>query len=138
MQLNSPKTIAEVFERDCPYYMSIGMTYEQYWFGDVTMVRAFREADKLRRKRLNQEQWIMGHYIYDAILSVAPVLRAFAKKNTKPIPYHNKPFPLFEEDKADQISEEEKKQIAENERLRAILFFRNWAKSVEKNQKSKM
>ena len=33
-------------------------------------------------------------YIYDALLRVAPILRAFAKKGTKPEPYPEEPYPL--------------------------------------------
>lgn len=105
------------------------MTYEQYWHGDVWMVEAYREAEKLRQQRENVQAWLQGMYVYDAIARISPVLHAFAKKGTKPQPYPEKPYALKKED-ADEADEARQ---AENERLRATLFFRNWARSVQKS-----
>ena len=118
-----------MFEADCPYYLSIGMTYEQYWYGDVWMVEAFREAEKLRQERVNAETWLQGMYVYDAIARISPVLHAFAKKGTKPQPYMSKPYEFGKR----EISDIEREQIKENERLKSILFFKNWARSAQKS-----
>ena len=40
----------EKFEELCGYYMSIGMTYHEYWDGDSMMAKYFREAEE-RKKR---------------------------------------------------------------------------------------
>lgn len=104
------------------------MTYEQYWYGDVWMVEAFREADKLRQQRMNSEAWWQGMYIYDAVGRLAPVLHAFARKGTKPQPYPAKPYEIG----AERKNSVETEQIKENERLKSILFFKNWAKAAGK------
>lgn len=104
------------------------MTYEQYWHGDVWMVEAFREAERLRQERTNTEAWLQGMYVYDAIARISPILHAFAKKGTKPQPYVQKPY---EFDKRKR-TEAEQEQIRENERLKSILFFKNWARSAQK------
>lgn len=39
------------FEKLCPYYISIGMTYEQFWFGDVSMTKAYQEAFSIAQKK---------------------------------------------------------------------------------------
>jgi hypothetical protein len=70
------------------------MTEEQYWDKDCNLVKAYRKADELKQERKNQELWLQGRYYYDALLSVAPVLHAFAKKGTKPSPYMEQPYPL--------------------------------------------
>lgn len=106
------------------------MTWDQYWYGDVWMVKAFREAEELRQKRKDAEAWMQGAYIYDAIGRLAPILHPFAKKGAKPIPYVEKPY-LAESKKVE--SEQDQKQFAENERLRAALYFKNWARSAKKH-----
>lgn len=47
--------------------MAIGMTYEQYWYGDPLMVRAFYKADKLRQRRADENAWLNGMYFMAAI-----------------------------------------------------------------------
>ena len=41
-----PFTYSKKFEDLCPFYMSIGMTYDQYWNEDSTMVTMYRKADR--------------------------------------------------------------------------------------------
>lgn len=110
----------------------MGMTWEQYWFGDVTMVQAFAEAERLRQQRQNSEAWLQGRYVYDALLCVAPILQAFAAKGTKPRPYIAKPYEPQEPTAVDKVNE---KQIAENERLKAVLYFKNWARAAQNHFK---
>lgn len=104
------------------------MTYEQYWYNDVWMVEAYREADKLRQQRSNNEAWVQGMYVYDAVARLSPILHAFAKKGTKPQPYTPKPYEFGREEKTDA----EEERTKENERLKSILFFKNWARSARK------
>lgn len=101
-------TYTEKFYEFFPYYLSIGMTPEQYWEGDYTLVKYYRKAEELRNEKRNQELWLQGMYIYEAICDVAPILHAFAKKGTKPTPYSAKPYPL--NDKQSKRDEEEKQR----------------------------
>lgn len=87
-------TYTEKFYADFPYYLSIGMTYDQYWNDDPWLVRYYRQADEMRIDRKNQEMWLQGMYIYEALCDVAPIHHAFAKKGTKPHPYATAPYPL--------------------------------------------
>ena len=96
--------------------MSIGMTYDEFWHGDVSMVRAYRKAQELRDKRKNQELWLQGMYVYEAICDVAPILHAFAKKGTKPEPYAKEPYPITE---ADVREREEREARIRQERIKA-------------------
>lgn len=100
------KTYTEKFNEMFPYYLSIGMTEEQYWDKDSCLVIAYRKADELRLARKNQELWLQGAYFYDALYLVSPVLRAFAKKNAKPAPYLAEPYALTE--KQAELAQEEK------------------------------
>ena len=90
----SPFPYTEVFEKKFPYYLSIGMTEEQYWDRDSTLVKSYRKAEELRKERVNQEMWLQGMYIYDAISRLSPILRAFAKKGTKAQPYVEEAYPI--------------------------------------------
>jgi hypothetical protein len=109
-QRSSPSsfTYTEKFYELFPYYLAIGMTAEQYWDGDSALVKYYRKAEELRNEKRNQELWLQGMYIYEAICDVAPILQAFAKKGTKPTPYSSKPYPLS--DKQIKRDEEEKQR----------------------------
>lgn len=88
------KTYTDTFNEQFPYYLSIGMTEEQYWDRDSRLVEPYRKADEMRSERMSFEAWLQGRYIYDALCSVSPILHAFAKKGTKPIPYMDNPYPV--------------------------------------------
>lgn len=99
----------EKFEELFPYYLSLGMTEEQYWDRDCRLVIAYRKADELRMSRKNQEMWLQGAYIYEALTRVSPLLHAFAKKGTKPVPYLVEPFAITEKQAEYQQEEKDKK-----------------------------
>jgi hypothetical protein len=71
------------------------MTYEQFWEQDVELARYYREAWKIKRDVRNQELWLQGAYVYEAILDAAPVLHTFAKKGTRAAPYPDHPYDLY-------------------------------------------
>lgn len=87
-------TYTERFYEQFPYYLAIGMTPEQYWDGDPALAKYYRKADAIKSERVNQELWLQGMYIYEAICDASPILHSFAKKGTKPHPYTDKPYPL--------------------------------------------
>ena len=98
----------EQFYSYLPFYLSIGMTYEQYWNEDCCLVKYYREAFKLQRERDNERLWLQGMYIYEAFCDVSPVLRAFAKKGTKPIEYSTQPYAITKEEIERRRIEKEK------------------------------
>lgn len=85
------------------------MTVEQFWDGDCTLVKAFRKADKYRLERQNTLLWLQGQYIYEALLDASPILRAFAKKGAKPVPYRSEPYPITREAVEDKEEQDAKK-----------------------------
>lgn len=84
----------QCFENQFPAYLARGMSYTEYWEMDPSLVIAYREADYLRQQRLNEQAWLQGYYIYEALCAVSPVLHAFAKNGTRPHPYLKKPVEL--------------------------------------------
>ena len=84
------------------------MTPEQYWDGDPSLTRYYRKAHELKRNERNQELWLQGMYIYEALCDVSPVLHSFAKKGTKPHPYPDHPYPLSNKDREAEKARREK------------------------------
>lgn len=76
-------------------YLAMGMSPSDYWEGDCALVKAYREADRLRQERANMEAWLQGMYIYEAVACLSPILQAFAPKGTRAKPYRDKPYELF-------------------------------------------
>ena len=99
-----------------PYYLSIGMSPEQYWDDDPALAKYYRKADELSRKRRNEELWLQGMYIYEALCDVSPVLNAFAKRGTKPRPYSDHPYALTSKDREDERVRREKQEREEARR----------------------
>ena len=91
------------------------MTFDQFWNQDVELVKAYQEANKIKRDLRNQDMWLQGAYIYEAILDAAPALRfSLGKKPPKPIPYRDQPIDIHgggrkqEEKQGKPLSVEEK------------------------------
>ena len=93
-----PKSLAEIFRLAFPYYLAMGMTYDEYWRDDPTLVRDYRKAWEIRKKNDEFDRWRRGMYFYDALLRVSPVLRAFGKGEVKPKEYPDRPYPLTEQE----------------------------------------
>ena len=125
-------TYTERFYEVFPYYLAIGMTPEQYWDGDCTLVKYYRKAEELRNEKRNQELWLQGMYVYEAICDVSPILHAFAKKGTKPTPYSAKPYPLNEA-QVKRDEDEKQRKLAEKGKR----FMEAMAASINKKFEGK-
>ena len=104
-------------EEQCAMLMSMGMSYEDYWYGDVYMVYQYAEAYRLKKRQENDSLWLQGLYFHDAI-SVA--LRRFGdglsgKTSHGNLKYPEKPYDLFQKAK----TEAEKEAEVQAERQRA-------------------
>ncbi len=122
---SAPIPYYECFYNHLPYYLAIGMTYDQFWNEDCCLVKYYREAHELKRRERNQELWVQGMYIYEALCKVSPIMRAFAKKGTKPLPYASEPYPLSRKEIREQADREEKSQY--DKKVSKIL---SWVKQV--------
>lgn len=126
---SAPFSLKKLFDEHFPYYLSIGMTYEQFWQGDAELVVYYRKAQRIRNKRENQKLWMQGMYIYEAILDVSPILHAFAKPGTHPQPYRDMPYPID----AEEVREQEIERLKQNARAFAQLVD---AKNTERKVKN--
>jgi hypothetical protein len=118
-------TYTERFYELFPYYLSIGMTYEQYWDGDCTLVKYYRRAEELRNEKRNQELWLQGMYIYEALCDVSPVLHAFAKSGAKPIPYSSKPYAINEKQIREAREDKERALVEKGKRFMEAIMQSN-------------
>lgn len=113
------------------------MTESQYWDGDCELVIYYREADKLRNERMNQQAWVQGMYIYDAIARLSPVLRPFGKKGTKAQPYVDKPYPLDSQETENEEDQKEKANSEKAKRFMEMFMVSNNEKMEKKKLKDK-
>ena len=108
--------------------MSIGMTYDEFWNKDVRLVEVYRKASELRDKKRNQELWLQGMYVYEALCDASPLFRFSMKKgSTKPEPYVKEPYPIT----ATEVREREERETrVKEERLKAE--FAAFAEQIRK------
>ena len=101
----------ELFDMVFPSYMAMGMSYEEFWRGPSILARYYRKAYEIRRKDEEWGRWRQGAYIYDALLRVAPVMRAaFGKGKVEPGKYPEEPWPLTQK----EADEREQRRELEN------------------------
>lgn len=123
-------SLSRLFDELCPIYMGYGMSFDEFWYGEPIRAKFYREAYEIQVKRKDEEFWMQGMYIYDALCRVSPILHAFSKSGTKPLPYPEKPyFTLLDTNK----SKEDEEQRIKNEQLIARLHFEKWARDTAKN-----
>ena len=122
-----PVSFAEAFDKAFPTYLLLGMSPSQYWDEDASLVRFYREADILRRRRENVQMWTQGRYVYEAMSSALSAL--FAKSKSDIYPYPEEPFPITKE----EVEELERRRY-EAQRERMIASFMGKAKIHEGGQ----
>ena len=145
----APKTYSEIFHETFPHYLMMGMSPEEYWEGDSSLVKDYRKAYKLQVEQRYREQdemaWLQGKYMRDALQSVYLLVNGFVPKGTQAHPYPEKPESIrAEEEKAEkkrQKKREERKQKEEEQTRSAMAFFQaavaKFNKNFEKRKKQK-
>lgn len=108
-----PLSLTSVFEEACPLYLLYGMTYEQFWDGDVSAHKAFREAFKMRKRAENSLAYLQAVYFFEALCDASPLFRGM--KPSKPKMFRDEPYEIFQEDR---IRKEEKEARERYERIK--------------------
>lgn len=112
-----PFFFKKLFDKEFPYYLSIGMTTQEFWEGDSSLVKAYRQAEVLRKERINAEAHLQAFYIYEVIADFVPVLVSFPKKGAKPKAFRDQPIDL----KLPTFTEEEKpKRNTEKDQMNVV------------------
>ena len=108
------------------------MSYEQYWDGDVQIAKYYRRAYEQKRERINEQLWLQGLYIYDALLRVAPAFHPMSK--AEPEKYMHEPLPITETAlKQRKVKEAKAKQ--ESIREKAEAFASNFNKTIKSKKR---
>lgn len=103
------------------------MTYDQFWLEDPALCKAYRRADEIRKKRMNEELWLNGIYMAEALAST--VGNMFSKQKYK---YPAEPKPIT----MDEIEErKERERIAKMEKIKTA--FTAKALAVNANMEAK-
>lgn len=131
--LNTPthlKTYTEVFNECFPFYLAIGMTYESYWLGDPTLTRFYRQAYKIKQDEINNNAWLQGLYIYDAVSTA--LHNALRGKNSKARDYAKEPYRFNNREKTDA----EKAREVEIEQQKAAAWMENFVRVNQQNHRA--
>ena len=119
--LNAPtqrKTETEIFEEAFPFYLAIGMSYAEYWEGDPKLAQYFRKAYLIKQEEYNNNAWLQGLYIYDAIsTALHNSLRGFGKNKPPIKEYAKEPFNFNKKEKTE--AEKQREVLVEQEKAAA-------------------
>lgn len=93
----------------CPYAMAWGMSWGEFWYESLDRLHDYWQANQYSIERRNQELWVQGMYIMEAVAVV------FDPKHKAKYP--DKPYRITEMTDAEREAENKRKV----ERLREIL-----------------
>ena len=85
------------------------MTYQQYWYEDPYIARAYAQAYLLKRRTENENMWIQGAYIANAV--TVSIVNTFGKKKVDYLKQPLEIFPKTEAEKAEEVRNERRKLI---------------------------
>ncbi len=123
------KTSTEIFEECFPFYLAIGMSYAEYWEGDPKLAQYFRKAYHIKQEETNNNAWLQGMYVYDAVsTALYNALRGFGKQKPPAKDYAKQPYDF----KGKVKTEAEKAKEIEIEQEKAAAWMENF---VRMNQK---
>lgn len=127
-------TFSEIFEKQFPWYLSLGMSYDDFWNnGDPMLCKYYRQAEKYRRKRADEEQWMMGRYIYESIGALSPILHVnLSGKEVRAEKYLELPI-LTQIENSKKLEEERQ----EKQKKIAMEAFSQFVKELNKQRQAK-
>lgn len=130
MEESEDKSVESYFVEMEPYYLSIGMTHDQYWYDEPWLAEIYRKAHNLKIEARNQELWLQGLYIHNAFNAViANFGRGLSGKNGgKPEQYVEKPIRIT------PLTDAEKRQKEKEDRLKVIAHFTRLQRQFEERQ----
>lgn len=118
----------DVFREALPYYLSIGMTDDQYWERDPYLVQDYYKAHLLAVEQRNQEMYMQGLYNFKAFKAVIENFNygLGGKKGKRPEGYFTEPIRIT------PLTESEKRIKAEKDRKKLISSLTAWEKTWNK------
>lgn len=104
--------------------MLYGMTYQQYRHASIDELEAYKALHRLKIDQHNEEMWLQGLYVYDAVNVV--LSNAFRKKGAKANKYLDKPLELFP--KSEEEKAEQRKKAQEQITNQLTYLKENWSR----------
>lgn len=101
------------------------MTYEQFWFFPPELAIAYRRADEIKKRRVNEELWLAGIYTAEALAST--VGNMFSKGEKYHYPSEPKPITVNE-----ARERQEREQKARMEQIKARFTARALSLNADK------
>ena len=127
------KTNTEIFEECFPFYLAIGMSSAEYWEGDPSLARYYRKAYRIKQDEINNNAWLQGVYIYDAVsTALHNALRGMGKQKSPAKDYAKQPYALNNKVK----TEAEKAKEVEIEQEKAAAWMENFVQMNKKKSQS--
>lgn len=96
----------------------MGMTWSQFWLDDPKLTIAYRKAEMIRKRRKNEELWLEGIYMAEALHSTVGNMFSKGEKHSYPV----EPYPLTEDEQQERREREEKARM---ERMKAAFIARS-------------
>ena len=126
--LSSPtqiKTNTQIFEECFPTFLAIGMSYAEYWEGDPKLAQYYRKAYRIKQEEMNNNAWLQGMYIYDAVsTALHNALRGMGKSKPPVKDYAKQPYEIYKKNKTEQ----EKAKEVEKEQEKAAAWMENFVR----------
>lgn len=97
------QTMEERLDELCVYYMSIGVPYDEFWYGDYCSLKYYEEVFLKQQKLQNQGFWMQGIYNYSGVATALG--NAFRGKGQKAEEYMNEPISFYPKSQAEQEAE---------------------------------
>jgi hypothetical protein len=124
-QVTSPqKTFTEIFEEAFPSYLAMGMSWTQFWIDEPELAVAYRKSEMIRKRRKNEELWLEGVYVAEALRATVGNMFNKGQKNQYPA----EPFPITADEQQERREREERNRM---ERMKAAFI----ARSLQMNAK---
>ncbi|MBO5971152.1 MAG: hypothetical protein J6S14_21980 [Clostridia bacterium] len=102
-------TYGAIFDREFPYLLALGMTYQQYWYESPDIAGYYIEAHRIKAEEQNTMLWLQGNYTFAAISTALSNLH-FDGKQHKVNTFMKEPYGIFTK-KEDRTAKEERKII---------------------------
>ncbi len=95
------------------------MSWEQFWHGDPWMAKAYRESYMLYQRKRNEEMWIQGAYVANAVATA--IANSFSKRK---VDYIKKPLDIYPKTYAEEQEEarQEKQKLVQGLSMLAARF----------------
>lgn len=97
----SPLLFTDVFVKAFPFYLSYGMSYDEFWYGDAELARYYKQAHDIQMEEQNLLAYLQGVYVKSAISDFVEFFGMGAKHPKVGKNYPKEPIPITKRAKRD-------------------------------------